>query len=117
MPVQRAADADGVDRLHQVEEGYGALCLVGLQVTDQVPARDARDGALFSLRLLDPILADLVVAGGDYRLHLGGRPGLRDGDNRYVSRIAPSSCGGQGDPVSDDFAVFADVDHTKSQNL
>ena len=62
---ERVRDALAVDRVHDVEEPRRPRCLVGLQMADEMPARIRLDQLLLVRRLLHPVLADIVDAGGD----------------------------------------------------
>ena len=55
----------------------------------------------FRLRLLDPVLAEAAMAGGDHGPDPVERLDLGDGNQRHLVAPAPGAGGGSGDPGFD----------------
>ena len=65
MCRQRLRDSLAVDGMHEIEEGRRATRLIGLEVSDHVPAGRVPHRVLFVGGLLDPILPKVLDPGAD----------------------------------------------------
>ena len=78
--------------------------LVRLEPADAVQAHVGMTGEQrrpFGERFLDPVLAEVPLAGVDQRIDLLGRAALADRDQLDLGGIALGEQGGAGDPVED----------------
>jgi hypothetical protein len=91
-PCKRSDEAWPVERMDQVEQPHGILCLVRLKLADQVERNVGigfAQGGPLALRLLHAVLAEMPLTFAQERLDHFGRMRLADRDQRYLARFAP----------------------------
>src|SRR5213080_1010403 len=75
--------------MHEGEAGH-LLCLIPLQMSDEVPTDLRADRIHLPDCLLDPVLTDVPEPCGARRLHCFGAVSLRHGDHRDQLFMAPA---------------------------
>ncbi len=109
--VERSQQLERVDGMDHPDHGECFLDLVGLQVSNQVPAdRIAEVGQGFALppELLGIVLAEVAGSAGDQGPDPLRRALLRHGDQPHGVRAAPRSPGRLGDPALDLLEIVPD---------
>ena len=75
-----------IDRMDEIEIFHSLLCLIRLQMTDEMPCDLAPQRLILPHRLLDAVFADIRDACVDGLAHGGHIVILRDGDKLDILR-------------------------------
>jgi hypothetical protein len=106
--VEPLGELDRIDRLDDLERRQGALRLVRLERSDEVPGR-ARDVGRLLLRFLDAVLAEGRQARNDGRPKARRRDGLGDRNEADRCRVTTDASTRIRNPGEDVIASVGDL--------